>query len=111
MTTNDKRSGNRSSKTKRSASAEQLSSFIDDVEDLVSRVTHLPDAEIARIRERIESSVATARSVVESGARTLVDSTAGAAKATDEFVQRSPWKAIGAAALACLALGAVLRGR
>ena len=105
MSTNGKRSGDKPSRTKRSASAEQVSGFFDDVEQLVSRVTHLPDAEIARIRERIESSMASARSVVESGARTVVDS----AKATDEFVQRSPWKAIGAAALACLALGAFLR--
>lgn len=109
MSTNGKRSGDKPNKTKRSASAEQLSSFFDDVEELVSRVTHLPDAEIASVRERIESSVASARSVVESGARTVVDSTTGAAKAADEFVRTSPWKAIGAAALACLALGAVLR--
>jgi ElaB/YqjD/DUF883 family membrane-anchored ribosome-binding protein len=107
MGTNTRRSGDKPSKTKRSASAEQVSGFFDDVEELVSRVTHLPDAEIARIRERIESSVASARSVADSGAQTVVDS----AKATDEFVRRSPWKAIGAAALACLALGAVLTRR
>lgn len=49
MSTNGKRSGDKPSRTKRSASAEQVSGFFDDVEQLVSRVTHLPDAEIARV--------------------------------------------------------------
>ena len=91
------------------AKTEELSSLFEDVEELMSRLAHLPDEGIAQLRERLETSLASARTAVEDGVETIVDSTTGVAKATDEFVQTHPWRAIGVAAVACLAIGALFR--
>ena len=91
--------------------ANGVNGFFDDVEELLSRITHLPDADIAELRERIESSLGSAREGVESSIHSVVDTTTRAAKATDDLVQNNPWKALGVTAVTCLALGTLLRWR
>ncbi len=87
----------------------QLGRFFDDVEDLLRRTTHLQDDEITRVRNKVESSLASARTSIERGARRAVDSATFAAKSTNDYVQSNPWKAIGVAAAACLAVGLLRR--
>jgi len=86
-----------------------MNGFFDDVEDLLGHITHLPDAEISKLRKRVETSLGAARSAMETGVQTVVHTTTRAAKATDDLVQNNPWKALGVTAIACLALGALLR--
>jgi ElaB/YqjD/DUF883 family membrane-anchored ribosome-binding protein len=89
----------------------QLGKFLDDVEDLVRHVTPLQDTDIARARQRVESSINSVRTTAERGIHKTVETTRAAARATDGFVHESPWTAIGIAAVAGLALGAVLRSK
>jgi len=91
--------------------ASQLEKFFDDVEDLVRRVTHMNDTDITRIRRRIEGGVGSARDAANRGMRATVDGTRQAAKATDDYVHANPWTAIGAVAIAGLAIGALLKKR
>jgi ElaB/YqjD/DUF883 family membrane-anchored ribosome-binding protein len=91
--------------------ASQLEKFFDDVEDLVRRVTHLNDTDITRVRRRIEGGVTNARDAATRSVRTTIDGTRKAAKATDNYVQHNPWKAIGVVAIAGLAIGALLKKR
>jgi ElaB/YqjD/DUF883 family membrane-anchored ribosome-binding protein len=91
--------------------AGQLQKFFDDVEDLLGQVSSLDHSEISRLRNRVESSFAHAKSAARVGVHAAVDGTRSAAMATDEYVHRKPWVAIGATALTCLALGALLRSR
>jgi ElaB/YqjD/DUF883 family membrane-anchored ribosome-binding protein len=88
---------------------EGLNGFFDDVEELLGRITHLPDSEIAELRDKVESSLGAARGAMESSVQAVVDKTTRAVKATDDLVQTNPWKALGIAAVTCLALGALLR--
>jgi ElaB/YqjD/DUF883 family membrane-anchored ribosome-binding protein len=88
----------------------QLHKFFDDVEELLRKVTPMQDAELSRLRNRVESSIEHAKSSVTSTATTAIENTRAAAKATDEYVHRSPWIVIGATAVAGLLLGALLRG-
>jgi ElaB/YqjD/DUF883 family membrane-anchored ribosome-binding protein len=90
--------------------ASQLQKFFDDVEDLLGRVSSLDDAEITRLRGRVESSISHVRSAARDGVQATVEGARSAAAATDEYVHRKPWMAIAATAVACLALGALLRG-
>ncbi|MDQ2641756.1 MAG: hypothetical protein M3Y79_14385 [Pseudomonadota bacterium] len=90
--------------------ATQLQKFFDDVEDLLGRVSSLDDSEISRLRSRVESSISHVRSAARDGVQATVDGAKSAAMATDEYVHRKPWMAIAATAVACLALGALLRG-
>jgi ElaB/YqjD/DUF883 family membrane-anchored ribosome-binding protein len=103
-----KSTGRKARKSSRAKQAE-LGDFFADVEDLLTRLTHLPDESIARVRERVASSIESARTSVEEGVEKIVDTTTGAAKATDEYVQENPWRVIGVAAVACLVLGTLLR--
>jgi len=86
-----------------------LNGFFDDVEELLGRITHLPDAEVAELREKVESSLGAARDTMESSVQSVVDTTTRAARAADDLVQSNPWKALGIAAVTCLALGTLLR--
>jgi ElaB/YqjD/DUF883 family membrane-anchored ribosome-binding protein len=89
----------------------QLHKFLDDVEDLLRRVTRFEDADIAKVRTRIESSIESVRQGSERTMRKAIDSSKAAAHATDEFVHRRPWTAIGVTAIAAMAIGTLLRRR
>lgn len=91
--------------------ASQLQKFFDDVEDLLGRVSSLEDGDIARLRNRVESSISHVRSAARDGVHAAMEGTRTAANATDEYVHRKPWIAIGATAVVCLALGALLRSK
>jgi ElaB/YqjD/DUF883 family membrane-anchored ribosome-binding protein len=91
--------------------ASQLQKFFDDVEDLLGRVSSLDDSEISRLRSRVESSIDHVKSAARDSVHAAIDGTKSAALATDEYVHRKPWLAIGATAVVCLALGALLRGK
>lgn len=90
--------------------ASQLQKFFDDVEELLERVGGMNEPEVARLRSRVESSIEKAKESLRSGTQVAVENTRKAAKATDEYVHRNPWIAIGATATIGLLLGALLRG-
>lgn len=91
--------------------ASQLQKFFDDVEDLLRRVSTLDDREISRLRSRVESSIEQVRTAASDRVNAAIEGTRSAATATDDYVHQKPWLAIGATAIACLALGALLRGK
>ncbi len=90
--------------------AGQLQKFFDDVEELLRGVSSMQDAEISRLRNRVESSIEHVKSSVSSSAHAALENTRKAAQATDEYVHRKPWIVIGATAVTGLLLGALLRG-
>jgi len=89
--------------------ASQLQKFFDDVEELLSRVSSLDDKDISRLRARVESSIDHVKDSVRSTASTAIEGTRQAAQATDEYVHRKPWVAIGATAVIGLLVGALIR--
>lgn len=91
--------------------ASQLQKFFDDVEDLLRQVSKMEDSEVSRLRGRVESSMNRVKDAARDGAQAAITSTREAARATDEYVHRKPWVAIGASAVAGLMLGALLRGK
>lgn len=91
--------------------ASQLQKFFDDVEDLLRQVSRMEDAEVSKLRSRVESSLNRVKTAARDGAQVAITSTRDAAKATDEYVHRKPWVAIGATAVVGLMLGALLRGK
>jgi ElaB/YqjD/DUF883 family membrane-anchored ribosome-binding protein len=89
----------------------QLGKFLDDVEDLVRHVTPLQDSGISRARQRVESSINSLRSTAERGIHQTVETTRAAAMATDSFVHKSPWTAIGIAAVAGALVASLVRSK
>jgi ElaB/YqjD/DUF883 family membrane-anchored ribosome-binding protein len=88
--------------------AGQLQKFFDDVEELLRRVADLGDRDIARLRSRVESSISHVKEAARDGAQAAMDSTRRAAEATDGYVHRNPWTAIGASAAIGVLVGALL---
>lgn len=90
------------------ASSGEMSRFFSDVEDLLRRVTHMNDADISRLRERVEGSLTSARETVTRGASRVRESAGGMAETTDEYVHRKPWTVAGIAMVAGALIGAAL---
>jgi ElaB/YqjD/DUF883 family membrane-anchored ribosome-binding protein len=93
------------------AAATELKNLIADVEDLVARIGNLKDADVSRVRSKVETALASAKQSLASGtdsARRQVRKVAGTA---DQYVRESPWQALGIAALAGVGIGFLLSRR
>lgn len=86
----------------------EMNRFFSDVEDLLKRVTHMNDADVARLRERVETSLTSARETVTRGASRMRESADGMVESTDDYVRRKPWTVAGIAMVAGALLGAAL---
>jgi ElaB/YqjD/DUF883 family membrane-anchored ribosome-binding protein len=89
----------------------ELKKFFDDVEELLKRVTHSEDLDVAKLRRRLESSLQHARDGARRGLKQARESASVAAESADDYVHERPWAVIGAAAVAGVLLGAALTRR
>lgn len=86
------------SKMKRSASSE-LNNLVTDVEDLLRRVADIGDVELGQLRARLEDKIEAAKETLAEGSWQVAKTARDVAKATDDYVRRSPWQSIGIAVL------------
>jgi ElaB/YqjD/DUF883 family membrane-anchored ribosome-binding protein len=89
----------------------ELSRFVDDVEELLSQVSHLDNADVARLRGKVEDSLSVVRDSLSSGGARVKDASVRAATSADRYAHDRPWAVAGLAAVAALALGAAIAGR
>jgi ElaB/YqjD/DUF883 family membrane-anchored ribosome-binding protein len=103
------RNGGKRAKSELNAAAKETSAefknFVTDVEDVVKKVAHVSDADIARVREKITSAISTTRSGLAQSAETVKLQAQQAAQYADEYVHKSPWQAIGIGAAVAAVLG------
>lgn len=95
---------------KRTASSE-LSNLISDVEDLLKRVANVSDVDVAKLRERVQEKIGTAKDTLAAGSKRITDTAREAAGATDNYVRQSPWQALGIAALGGVLVGYLISRR
>ncbi len=88
--------------------ASELQKFFDDVEELLRRVADVSDVDIARVRDKLESSIEQVRSATRDRLESAVDGTRRAARATDQYVHEQPWTAVGVSAAVGVLVGALL---
>jgi ElaB/YqjD/DUF883 family membrane-anchored ribosome-binding protein len=89
--------------------APKLSKFTDDMEELLGRVSMLEDAELARLRNRVDELSENGKEAATEGVRRALDGTRKATLATYGYVRENPWKVIGATAAVAVLVGALLR--
>jgi ElaB/YqjD/DUF883 family membrane-anchored ribosome-binding protein len=89
----------------------EMSRFVDDVEELLSQVSHLDNADVARIRGKLEDSLSVVRDSLSTSTARVKDASARAAESADKYAHDRPWAVAGLAAVAALALGAAIAGR
>jgi ElaB/YqjD/DUF883 family membrane-anchored ribosome-binding protein len=89
----------------RVAASQEVHKLIADVEDLVRRVGNAADPELARLRAKVESTVATTKKAISDGTDEVQRQAKEALEAGDRYVRDQPWDAIGIAAVAGLVIG------
>jgi ElaB/YqjD/DUF883 family membrane-anchored ribosome-binding protein len=94
----------------RVAANHEVRKLIADVEELLRRVGDAADPELARLRAKLESTVATTKKAISDGTEQVQRQAKEAFEASDRYVRDQPWEAIGIAAIAGLAIG-LLVGR
>jgi len=85
--------------------AGEIKSLIADVEDLVARIADLNDADVVRVRNKVQRAVDSAKQSVTESADTLRRRAQSAASTADDYVRDSPWQAVGIAALVGAVVG------
>lgn len=89
----------------------EWNNLIADVEDLVKKVANVGDAEVARVRERVEKTLTRAKSAASDGASSVKYYAQQAGTVTDDYVHDSPWTAIGVAAAVGALVGMLITRR
>jgi ElaB/YqjD/DUF883 family membrane-anchored ribosome-binding protein len=89
----------------------EVSNLIADVEDLLTRVAHVADADVTKLRESLRQKIGAARDSISAGGQRVGQMARTAATTTDGYVHHNPWQAIGIAAALGAAVGFLLAKR
>lgn len=82
-----------------------------DAEEILRATAGVAGEKMGELRERIGERVRDAKLRIEDAEVALVDRTKAAARATDDFVNDNPWRAVGIAAGIGLMLGIIVGRR
>lgn len=88
-----------------------LKAVIDEAQQLLNKAENQADRSIGSTRERMSSSMRSARDSLSDMQDSAVSVTRDAAKTTQRYVKSNPWKTIGIGALAGVAIGMLLSRR
>jgi ElaB/YqjD/DUF883 family membrane-anchored ribosome-binding protein len=94
-----------SARAAKNAATDELKSFVSDVEEVVKRVADVSDADVARVRARLQSVIDSARDGVTTSAAAMKRQAQDSARQTDEYVHESPWQAVGIGAALAAVIG------
>jgi ElaB/YqjD/DUF883 family membrane-anchored ribosome-binding protein len=89
----------------KSAASTEIKSLIADVEDLMARIADLKDADVVRVRGKVQRAVEATKESLAEGADSLRKQAQKVASTADDYVHESPWQAIGIAALVGAVVG------
>jgi ElaB/YqjD/DUF883 family membrane-anchored ribosome-binding protein len=89
----------------KAAATTEIKSLIADVEDLMARITDLKDADVVRVRGKVQRAIDATKQSLADGAGALRERAEKAAGTADDFVRDSPWQAVGIAALVGAVVG------
>jgi ElaB/YqjD/DUF883 family membrane-anchored ribosome-binding protein len=95
----------------KTATSSEIKSLIADVEDLVAKIADLNDADVIKVRSKVQNAIASAKESIADSADTLRQQAQRVAGTADDFVHDSPWQAVGIAALVGVLIGLVAARR
>jgi len=87
------------------AASGEIKNLIADVEDLMVRIGDLQDADVVRMRGKVQRAVDAAKQALADGAGNIRHQAQDLAGSADDYVRESPWAAIGIAALVGAVVG------
>jgi ElaB/YqjD/DUF883 family membrane-anchored ribosome-binding protein len=89
----------------------EIKSLIADVEDLMARIADVKDADVMRVRNKVQRAVDATKQTLADGADTIRQHAQNVANTADDYVRESPWQAIGIAALVGAMVGILVTRR
>ena len=90
---------------------DDLRVVVADAEELLRATAGQAGEKVAEARERIQSSLASAKARLAVAQEVVIEKTKRAARATDDYVHENPWKAVGIAAGVGLLVGMLIGRR
>ena len=89
----------------KNAASGEIKNLISDVEDLMARIADLKDADVVRVRGKVQRAVESAKQSLTDSADSIRRQAQNVASPADDYVRESPWQAIGIAALVGAVVG------
>jgi ElaB/YqjD/DUF883 family membrane-anchored ribosome-binding protein len=89
----------------KSAATGEIKDLIADVEDLMARIADLKDADVVRVRGKVQRAVDATKQSLADSAGSLKRQAQDIASTADDYIRESPWQAIGIAALVGAVVG------
>jgi ElaB/YqjD/DUF883 family membrane-anchored ribosome-binding protein len=87
------------------AASAELKNFVADIEDVIKRVANVSDADVARIRTKIQAALTSTKDGIFTSAASAKQQAQQVARYADDYVHESPWQAIGVGAAVAAVLG------
>ncbi|MFA5490236.1 MAG: DUF883 family protein [Candidimonas sp.] len=97
--------------TQEEAFIENVKDSLDDAEKLLREAAEATGDKAAELRENAMRSLRRTREALHDTQDELIERGRRAARATDDYVHDNPWRAIGAAGLVGLLIGALITRR
>jgi ElaB/YqjD/DUF883 family membrane-anchored ribosome-binding protein len=95
----------------KAAASGEIKDLIADVEDLMVRIADLKDADVVRVRGKVQRAIETAKQTLSDGADTVRRQAQDVVDAADDYVRDRPWTAVGIAALVGAVVGILVARR
>jgi ElaB protein len=95
----------------KNAASGEIKNLIADVEELMARISDLKDADVVRVRGKVQRAVDATKQSLADGAGNIRRRAQQAASSADDYVRASPWQAVGIAALVGAVVGIVATRR
>jgi len=89
----------------KAAASTEIKNLISDVEDLMARIADLKDADVVRVRGKVQRAVDATKQSLADGADALRQRAQDVASTADDYVRDRPWQAVGIAALVGAVVG------
>jgi ElaB/YqjD/DUF883 family membrane-anchored ribosome-binding protein len=89
----------------KAAATGEIKSLIADVEDLMARIADLKDADVVRVRGKVQRAVEATKQSLADGADVIRQHAQDVASTADDYVRDRPWQAVGIAALVGAVVG------
>jgi len=92
-------------KNVKAAASSEIRNLIADVEELMARIVDLKDADVVRVRSKVQRAVDATKQSLADGAETIRQHAQDVASTADDYVRDRPWQAVGIAALVGAVVG------
>ncbi len=89
----------------KAAASGEIKSLIADVEELMARIADLKDADVVRVRGKVQRAVDATKQSLADGADAIRQHAQKAVGTADDYVRESPLQAVGIAALVGAIIG------